>query len=171
MRNCLTLAILVGIAVCGLPGQGNADRDDLILRGAWDYHEACAVCHGQNGAGDGTMGAILKVAPPDLTRLSERNGGTFPFERVFQVIDGRFPVESHGSADMPVWGRMFRLEVLDEGDQAIFGSDPDLIVAGRIYALAQYLRAIQGGKTIPLVEPSRPRRHFPSDIPVWPDRQ
>ncbi len=117
------------------------------------------------------MGAILKVPPPDLTALAERNGGVFPFDRVFRVIDGRVPVEGHGSSDMPVWGRTFRGEAYGTGEPGFFREDPGLIAAGRIYALAQYLRAIQGGKKVPLVEPSRPRRHFPSDIPVWPEKR
>jgi len=171
MRNCITLALVAGLAVCVLPEQGKADRDDIIQRGAWEYYEACAVCHGRDGTGDGAMGEILKVSPSDLTTLSERNGGTFPFERVFRVIDGRAPVEGHGSADMPVWGRTFRREALDDSERGIFGPDPNLTVAGRIYALAQYLRAIQGGKEVPLVEPLRRPRRWPSEIPVWPDRQ
>lgn len=171
MKRNLTSAVLVGIALLAFSGEATAQSDDLVLRGAWEYHEACAVCHGEDGTGDGTMGAILKVPPTDLTKLSENNGGTFPFERVFRVIDGREPVEGHGSPDMPVWGRTYRREALDEGGQAIFGGNPDLIVAGRVYALAQYLRAIQGGKKIPLVEPSRPRRTWPEDISVWPHRQ
>ena len=171
MRNCLTLGFFVRVAACILSGQSMAESDDLILRGAWEYHEACAVCHGQDGTGDGTMGAILKVPPPDLTRLSEMNGGIFPFEDVFRVIDGRTPVEGHGSIDMPVWGRTFRSEALDDGGPGILHTDPNLIVAGRIYALAKYLRAIQGGKKVPLIAPSRPRRGWPSDIPVWPDQQ
>ena len=171
MRYRVTMVFLATVLACGLPGEGRAQFDDIVLRGAWEYHEACAVCHGGDGKGGGTMGEILKVPPSDLTTLSERNGGTFPFERVFRVIDGRLPVEGHGSADMPVWGRTFRHEALDGGGQTIFGTDPNVIVAGRIYALAKYLRAIQGGETVPLVETARPRRTWPRDIPVWPDRQ
>jgi len=169
MRNCPALAILAGLAVAVLPGAGNAQHDDLVLRGAWEYREACAVCHGKHGTGDSTMREILKMPPPDLTKLSERNGGIFPFERVLRVIDGRIPVEGHGSADMPVWGRTFRRDLPTGAGSALFGGDPELVVAGRIYALAKYLRAIQGGREIPLVEPERPRRHWPREIPIWPD--
>ena len=171
MRKGLTLALVIGVAVGALGGEGRAQYDEVTLRGAWEYHQACAVCHGQDGAGGGAMGAILKVPPPDLTKLSERNGGVFPFERVFRVIDGRLPVEGHGTTDMPVWGRTFRRELPGRGAPGVLRADPDLVVAGRIYALARYLRAIQGGKTVPLVEPTRPQRRFPDDMRVWPDRQ
>ena len=166
MRIGCTLALIAGLAVCAAAGPSEAVEDELVLRGAWEFHETCAVCHGQDGVGAGAMGEVFKVPPPDLTKLSERNGGIFPFARVFQVIDGRFPVEGHGSADMPVWGRTFRREADDT--RGVLGTDPNLVVAGRIYALALYLEAIQGGRKVPLVEPKRPRRHFPSDIPVWP---
>jgi len=170
MRIRLPAALIVAVSVGALSGPAMAEGDEIVLRGAWEYHEACAVCHGPDGAGDGAMGAILKVPPPDLTRLAERNGGIFPFERVFQVIDGSVPVESHGSSDMPVWGRTFRREARGEAALGL-GTDPNLAAAGRIYALAQYLHAIQGGRKVPLVEPRRPRRGWPSDIPVWPDQQ
>ena len=171
MGKGLILAISIGVGVCAFAGEGKADYDEVTLRGAWEYNEACSVCHGPDGAGGGAMGAILNVPPPNLTTLSKRNGGIFPFDRVFQVIDGRVPVEGHGSTDMPVWGRTFRSEAYSSGGSGIFRADPSVLVAGRIFALAQYLRAIQGGEKVPLVEPSRPRRHFPSDIPVWPEQR
>lgn len=168
MRAPLTLVLSAGAVIAVLAGPGRAaDYDDLVMRGAWEYHDACAVCHGSEGTGDGAMGASLKVAPPDLTGLSARNSGVFPFEYVFRVIDGRNPIESHGSGEMPVWGRAFLREALD-GEPGT--SELNLIVAGRVYALAQYLQAIQGGRKIPLVEQSRPRRSWPGDIPVWPGR-
>lgn len=171
MGKGLILAIATGLAI-GVPAaQAEAEFDDVTLRGAWEYHEACSVCHGPDGAGGGAMGGVLTVAPPELTTLAERNDGVFPFDRVFRVIDGRLPVEGHGSPDMPVWGRTFRGEAYGTGGPGLFREDPSLIAAGRIYALARYLRAIQGGKKVPLVEPSRPLRHFPSDIPVWPRKQ
>lgn len=165
----LTLALMIGGALGALPGPAGAQSDDIVLGGAWDYHEACAACHGPDGNGDGAMASALKVPPPDLTTLAERNGGVFPYDRVFRVIDGRDPVEGHGTGDMPVWGSMFRHEALAGGGP--FDPDPNMIVAGRIYALAQYLQAIQGGRKIPLVAPQRRRRGWPSDIPVWPQRQ
>lgn len=158
------------LAAGALPGQGDAETDEIVLRGAWEYHEACAVCHGRDGSGDTAMHEILKVPPTDLTRLSERNGGVFPFDRVFRVIDGRAEVKGHGTSAMPVWGSTFRREAKEEGEGRLVAGNPEVVVAGRIYALARYLRAIQGGREIPLVEPSRPRRTWPGDIRVWPDR-
>ena len=41
--------------------------------------------------------------PADLTHISDRNGGTFPYAHIFAVIDGRYGVQSHGKREMPVW--------------------------------------------------------------------
>jgi hypothetical protein len=46
--------------------------------------------------------------PPDLTQFARRNGGMFPSERVYRIIDGR-DVPSHGDREMPVWGDIFKL--------------------------------------------------------------
>lgn len=47
---------------------------------------------------------------PDLTALAKNNNGVFPFDRVYQIIDGRREVLAHGPRDMPVWGRNFNMQ-------------------------------------------------------------
>ena len=71
--------------------------------------------------------------PPDLTQFTKRNGGMFPSERVYRIIDGR-DVPSHGDREMPVWGDVFRM--------APAGSGPGGIKA-RIDAVVRYLEGIQ----------------------------
>ncbi len=158
------LATAAGLLLAGAAGAQT--EGDIVGRGAWEYRQACAVCHGPDGRGESAMAGLLKVAPPDLTTLSERNGGAFPFERVLRIIDGRAEVEGHGGEDMPVWGRAFRADA--PGYAGPFGADPEIVVAGRIYALAKYLRAIQGGATVAPVEPRRRLRSWPEDSPIWP---
>ena len=80
-------------------GAQAAERYDSGKR---EYMDRCAVCHGESGKGDGGMIDILRTAPSDLTTLSRNNGGVFPFEHVYAVIDGRQAVKGHGSRDMPV---------------------------------------------------------------------
>src|SRR5262249_68247 len=50
------------------------------------YRSYCAVCHGKNGKGDGPTAKALKIPPTDLTRISKRNAGRFPLDRVQRVI-------------------------------------------------------------------------------------
>jgi hypothetical protein len=80
--------------------------------------------------------SLLNVTPPDLTLLGKRNGGHFPFWRVYGVIDGRDPLKAHGSREMPLWGDEFRLDA---------GSSPtaQTEVRGKILSLVYYLQSIQ----------------------------
>jgi mono/diheme cytochrome c family protein len=163
----LTIAAAVAL-LAALPGTAQAEVDDLVRQGAWEYRDSCAVCHGEDGRGNTAMADLLTVAPTDLTRLAERSDGRFPIGRVIRVIDGRDEVPGHGSADMPVWGRTFRSEALAEGAGGPFGPSPETVVAGRVLALAEYLRAIQGGREVPVEPPERPLREWPKDRPFWP---
>jgi mono/diheme cytochrome c family protein len=93
----------------------------------------CATCHGRDGTGNGPAAGALRVPPPDLTTLAQRNGGTFPRAHVTALVtgDGDIP-PAHGSRDMPVWGPIFR------------GLDPnDRLNRVRIDNIVEYLAAIQ----------------------------
>jgi len=106
--------------------------------GKEEYVDNCAVCHGLDGAGNGPMAENFKPAPPNLTQLTKNNDGRFPFQQVFDVIDGRPEVRAHGPRAMPVWGSAFEIP---GGDR--YGPAGELIVKGRILSLVQYLRSIQ----------------------------
>jgi hypothetical protein len=50
----------------------------------------------------------LKHAVPDLTQISKRNGGPFPFKLVKEVISGKDSTPlAHGNREMPIWGPIF----------------------------------------------------------------
>jgi hypothetical protein len=81
----------------------------------------------------------LMKRPADLTRLAQRNGGSFPYQRVFAVIDGRFDVSSHGDREMPVWGRQFL-----EEDAKVYGpSGGEVVTTERIHNLTGYIESLQ----------------------------
>ncbi len=71
------------------------------------YKSYCAVCHGADGKGNGPAVDALKVPPPDLTTLAEKNGGKYPALTVSAVIRGEEVLAAHGSKDMPIWGNLF----------------------------------------------------------------
>jgi len=106
--------------------------------GKQEYIDNCAVCHGLDGSGNGPMADIFKPAPPNLTQLSKNNGGVFPFQEVFDVIDGRPEVRAHGPRAMPVWGNAFQIT---GGDR--YGPAGELTVKGRILSLVEYIRNLQ----------------------------
>jgi mono/diheme cytochrome c family protein len=80
------------------------------LSGAELFERFCAACHGSEARGDGPVARGLATTPPDLTRISERNGGQFPAQAILETIDGRSPLLAHGTRTMPVWGYEFWVE-------------------------------------------------------------
>jgi hypothetical protein len=68
------------------------------------FETLCANCHGSDGAGNGPAAPYTTGHPPDLTHIAARNGGTFPTEKVFRVIDGQFDSPGPDARHMPIWG-------------------------------------------------------------------
>jgi mono/diheme cytochrome c family protein len=61
------------------------------------YQSSCAACHGIDAKGDGPVSTALKTRPADLNVLAKNNNGTFPYDMVYRVIDGRnLTIPSHG---------------------------------------------------------------------------
>ena len=94
------------------------------------FDSYCAVCHGTDGTGNGPAAKALTKTPADLTKISTRNGGSFPDVRVHRYIEGVDEVAAHGTRDMPMWGTLFRS----------LNSDTDQL---RIAALTDYLKTMQ----------------------------
>lgn len=107
--------------------------------GQAEYLNSCAVCHGTEGKGNGPLRDLLVKQPADLTHLSARNGGNFPYSRVFAVIDGRYVVPGHGERDMPVWGRQF----LEEDAKRYGPSGGEVVATERIHNLTSYIQTLQ----------------------------
>lgn len=116
-----------------------AETAGPMRAGVEEYRISCRVCHGPDGRGDGPMARLLSVRPADLTVLKKNNGGTFPFRRVFDIIDGRALVEGHGSREMPIWGLRFESQI--RGDFTDY--EEDLIIRNRVLELVLYLQEIQ----------------------------
>lgn len=120
-----------------------ADKDKYDF-GKREYMSKCAVCHGASGRGDGGVTELLKVTPSDLTTLSKRNGGVFPYNRVYQVIDGREVVKGHGTRDMPIWGRDYSMEGVAAAEYYIdVPYNMEMYTRNRILSLIDYLNRIQ----------------------------
>lgn len=131
----LTLIGVIAISVVSTAVA--ADRIDL---GKYEYDSNCVACHGNNLKG-GAYVDFLKVTPPDLTLLSKKNGGTFPLERVYAVIDGRQQIAAHGAREMPIWGRDYQIKAGEFYADNYY--DPEAFIRGRILALIDYLNRMQ----------------------------
>jgi len=87
-----------------LPVTSATAQQDVTTAGKVEYKKSCAVCHGHDGKGTGAMAKLLKVKPANLTQLSTKHDGFYPFWDVYRIIDGRTEIGAHGSGAMPIWG-------------------------------------------------------------------
>jgi mono/diheme cytochrome c family protein len=108
--------------------------------GVQEYRDKCARCHGLDAKGKGPdANEKPGYHPADLTRIAERNGGTFPRQRIYDVIDGgkRMPGHYNFNSPMPLWGLSFQVE----GKQ--YTQESEAVVRRRINGLLDYLESIQ----------------------------
>jgi mono/diheme cytochrome c family protein len=132
------MTAFLGAALLALPALGaeQMKRDKQAAgKGRVTYQRYCVSCHGPEARGDGPLAKDLRVAVPDLTTLTSRNGGTYPFDRVVRIVTKGSEVRGHGTDDMPAWGTAFRHT---EGTGTL--------VDEAIRNLAQYLWSIQHSK-------------------------
>jgi len=136
-RLLLCLATLLSGLVWGSSTIARAQEMEVIAGGEIEYQRYCAVCHGVDGKGRGLMAKFLTVQPADLTVLSKKNAGKFPFWQIYRVIDGREEIRGHGTREMPIWGARFQAAAggNDSGSRSQ--------VAGQILSLVFYLQHLQ----------------------------
>jgi mono/diheme cytochrome c family protein len=139
LKSLMGAGFVLAMAAAGAGGQrSTVDVSPSLanpsLVGADTYAFYCAPCHGKDGKGRGPVAEALKTLPADLTKLSARNGGTFPKDRVraFVTNGEQNAVPAHGTSAMPVWGPTFR--ALDPNDK---------VVSVRIFNVVGYLESIQ----------------------------
>ncbi len=147
MKRTSSLAALAGAMIVLTPLLASAQQPfDLGKR---EYESNCAVCHGADAKGTGPyMGFIAYkgTGKSDLTLIARRNGGAFPFQRVYEQIDGTQQVEVHGPRDMPVWGKDYVRQARDayrDENYMMNRYDPELYTRTRILALTDYLNRLQ----------------------------
>lgn len=117
--------------------------DKFVDVGKGEYNAACASCHGLQGLGDGPAADQMKAKMPDITGLAKTNNGVFPFDRVYQIIDGRQEIKAHGSREMPIWGTAFRRQSSLYFDTYPALADPESAARSRILALTEYVYRLQ----------------------------
>jgi mono/diheme cytochrome c family protein len=128
--------LALALACAGDDAAPASSFEQRLAAGRQVYVDYCIACHGADGSG-GVIAPYLAPPPPDLRRIAAEHGGVFPHGQVEAWIDGRDPVPSHGTREMPVWGASFREDV--EHDELT-----ETRVHGRIALLVDYLASIQG---------------------------
>jgi Cytochrome c len=141
VEGTLVLYLIVGLNI-----QSSAQQPLDV--GRLEYQASCAACHGADGKGNGPVAAALTSKPPDLTVLSRKNGQVFPFGRIYDTIDGRLELKSHGTREMPIWGFRFSpAPIPGFSSQTPYFLDPlydrEPVIRSRILAIIDYLYRIQ----------------------------
>jgi mono/diheme cytochrome c family protein len=138
----LIRALVILCALAGVSAGLSAEQDKHAKKtapvptsGAELYKQNCAVCHGNDGKGNGPPPANspFKEAPPDLTTLAQRNKGQFPEAYVQDVLRSGVKLPDHGTVEMPVWGTIFKAMTKSDETQ----------VKLRITNLTNYIKSMQ----------------------------
>jgi mono/diheme cytochrome c family protein len=138
MKPSRIATAIIGLTAIGISQLVFAQKADLGKR---EYDGQCAVCHGKQGKGDGPYAGIVETRIADLTALAKRNNGVFPFQQVYETIDGRRIFKAHGPGDMPIWGTRY----MAIAGEAYFDIpyDPEVYIRNRILALTEYVNRLQ----------------------------
>lgn len=143
----ITSRMIIIAAALAVGGNGVAIGADKKAKTDWgkrEYQNSCALCHGTDGKGSGSILDLLKKAPPDLTVLSKKNNGVFPFDRVYETIDGRQQIKAHGERDMPAWGDRYSTDTAKAAEYYVdVPYDMEMYARSRILALIDYLNRLQ----------------------------
>lgn len=131
----LALSVLVGSFVSGTV------MAEQVQIGESEFKSHCAGCHGLDGQGNGPFVEFLKKKPPSLTTLARDNQRVFPFQQVYDVIDGTSQISAHGSSDMPIWGNRYAMEIITQYGE--YATEHPKTVRCRILELVFYIANLQ----------------------------
>ena len=138
-RSGATVGVLTALLAFGASSTRAEDTRAAESReqsGAALYQQYCGACHGADADGKGPMAPVLREPPPDLTRIASRRDGVFPEAEIARIINGSDPIVSHGTSEMPVWGKRFT-----EGMPPSAAAEAER--RGQAILLVSYLRSIQ----------------------------
>ena len=136
-RGACTILIASGICLAVGTASAQVSQPSTAKK---DFVLHCADCHGIDGKGKGPATEVIPgFQPANLTLLTKNNGGQFPRQEVYDVIDGRKRMSGHfdPDTDMPLWGLTFQ----PEGRE--FSKEAEEKVKARIAGLVAYIEGIQ----------------------------
>jgi mono/diheme cytochrome c family protein len=141
MKQLSIGSVVLGAVLTTAPFYAHAQ--DALSTGKMAYERYCESCHGTSGKGDGPLARVQRKPPADLTQLQSLHGGKFPYNQLFDIIDGREDVAAHGPRTMPVWAKVFKEEETEappcEDNECFYTK----FWRGRILAIIAYLETLQ----------------------------
>lgn len=111
------------------------DAVTAVEAGYERFIDSCAFCHGVDAKGNGPSAGMLERQPADLTQLAKNHGGRLPITYLYNTIDGRSMLRSHGSQEMPVWGDLW--------SKSVPAQYAELYVRARILEILLFLDSVQ----------------------------
>jgi len=133
-------AVFLGTTATAFAQQASSQPKRVDL-GKTEYESNCASCHGLTGKGDGPMAGYVSPKIADLTTLAKKNNGILPVSAMYDIIVGEREVPGHGSRDMPVWGREYRIKAGEYYVDVPY--DPEAYVRTHVLALIEYINRLQ----------------------------
>jgi mono/diheme cytochrome c family protein len=141
IAKMMIVAISLWCASAAFAQQNTGQQRTPVDLGKVEYEANCATCHGLKAKGDGPTKPFLTRIVPDLSILAKNNNGILPFAAMYDVIVGEKEVGSHGSRDMPVWGREYRIQAAERYLETQY--DPEAYVRARVLAIIEYINRLQ----------------------------
>jgi mono/diheme cytochrome c family protein len=138
MKCTTKIAALAALLAMIMVGPLGAEQQRI---GESEFKSHCAGCHGLDGKGNGPFVEFLKTQPRSLTTLAKENQGVFPFQRIYEVIEGTNEIAAHGTRDMPLWGQRYATEIVSQYGE--FGTAHPQTVRCRILELVFFLSTLQ----------------------------
>lgn len=139
----VTAAAGVALSAAAVRAAETAGDAAAMAQAPKDFATYCAPCHGADGKGDGPIAGRLNIQPADLTRISQRDGGTFPAADIYNKIEGLNMPQAHGSRGMPVWGDVFVSQAVGATTSLTAARAAAQKARSRIGALVDYIRSLQ----------------------------
>lgn len=137
-RNALFVAVALAVGSGPVFAQTKTERVDFGKR---LFTSNCASCHGAGAKGDGPLRPFLAKSATDLTTEAKKNGGVFPMDRLYQVIEGSNTATAHGTRDMPVWSTAFQIRAAEHYVDVNY--DQEAYVRARILSVLEYINRLQ----------------------------
>ena len=102
------------------------------------FSRECSGCHGNSGDGDGALAVFVRTGVPNLRKLSQRNGGTFPEHHAVAVVT-RVSDFHEDVVAMPDFG-----DLLQAAPATYTAPDGEVIQTNRsVLDIVAYLKSIQ----------------------------
>ena len=145
--------IALGLLLLSVASASAIGDEKVSESGKADFASYCASCHGVDGKGNGPLAPTLKIAPSDLTVISKKNKGHFPYTMIRKTIESRELglARAHGPREMPVWGPVFAQEpegpVPGGGSGGLYGISAvqcqHLAARAKVMNIVDYIESIQ----------------------------